>query len=67
MGNGLGNGVDVSDTTDAATGTNKKIKAKKIAPIIVRKTASEIVNNSTVLQDDNHLTLPVAAIWQGTG
>jgi len=28
---------------------------------IVRKTADELVNNSTVLQDDNHLVLPLAA------
>jgi len=47
--------------------TSKWIEAAIPAggPTIVRKTANEIVNNSTTLQDDDHLKLTMAAneIW----
>lgn len=58
--------VDVSDTTDSASGTTKKITASQIGiPQIVYKSADETVNNSTTLQDDNHLFFPVGAneVW----
>lgn len=37
-----------------------------VLPTVVTKTADETVNNSTVLQDDNHLLLALAAneVWQ---
>jgi hypothetical protein len=37
-----------------------------IVPKVVRKTADEIVNNSSVLQDDNHLLLALAVneVWE---
>jgi hypothetical protein len=38
---------------------------RKLIPTVVRKTADETVNNSAVLQNDDHLFFPVAAneVW----
>lgn len=60
--------VDVSDTSMAASGTNKKVTASDLRRVgdlvdwqIVVKGSDETVNNSAALQDDNDLLFPVAA------
>jgi hypothetical protein len=51
---------------DTANGTALKARNPNgdvlgVTPLFVRKTADEIVNNSSTLQDDDHLTLSISA------
>jgi hypothetical protein len=57
--------LDISDTSGAGSGTNKRIDFSLAANIIVRKSADETLANSTVVQDDDHLFFPVLAdeVW----
>ena len=53
----------------AGTPITKKIKASVLGiPVIAYKSADETVNNSDVLQDDNHLFIPIGAneVWAFT-
>ncbi len=63
--------VYIRDVSEAAADESKRITITNLMaavsglPTIVRKTADEIVNNSTTLQNDDHLLLAVGAneVW----